>query len=151
MDGPIIGYVRISDNPLMWPQGPIYKFGPKKCLFLLNFTRILWFFWDLGLTLFNIPKDVVFPEILVLSNIFGFLAVNWALKWTKTVNFGCIPFEPKFKILKDFSNTVFVLLEEYLWSKSQQDRTIFGGVRPKIPKKGPFHRCWINTKNFENF
>ena len=80
MDGPIIGYVRISDNPLMWPKGLIYKFGPKKCLFLLNFTRILGFSWDLGLILFDIPKDVVFPEILVLSNIFGFLAVNWALK-----------------------------------------------------------------------
>ena len=151
MDGPIIGYVRISDNPLMWPQGPIYKFGPKKCLFLLNFTRILWFSWELGLTLFDIPKDVVFPEIFVLNNIFGFLAVNSALKWTKTVNFECIPFEAKFKILKDFSNTVFVLLEEYLWSKSQQDQTIFRGVRPKIPKKGPFHKCWINTKKFENF
>ena len=80
MDGPIIGYVRISDNTLMCPQGPTYKFGAKICLFLLNFTRILLFFWDLGLTLFDIPKDAVFPEILVLSNIFGFLAVNWALK-----------------------------------------------------------------------
>ena len=136
MDGPIIGYVGIFDKPLMWPQTPIYKFGPKKCLFFLNFTRILWFFWDLWLTLFDIPKDVVFPEILVLSNIFGFLAVNWALICTKTVNFGCIPFEPKFKSLNDFTNTVFILLEEYLWSKSQQNRTIFGEVRPQIPKKG---------------
>ena len=139
MDGPIIGYVRISDNPLMWPQGPIYKFGPKKCLFLLNFTRILWFFWDLGLTLFDIPKDAVFPEILVLSNTFGFQVVNWALKCTKTANFGCILFEPKFKILKA-SNTAFDLLEEYFWLKSQQYRTIFGRVRPKIPKKEPFDR-----------
>ena len=138
MDGPIIGigYVRISDNPLMWPKGPIYKFGPKICLFLLNFTRILWFFWDLGLTLFDISKDVVFPEILVLSNIFDFLAVNWTLKWIKSVNFGCIPFEPKFKTLKDFSNTLFVLLEEYLWSKSQQDWTIFGGSKAQNPQKG---------------
>ena len=131
------------------PRGQFINLGPKNvCICLIK--RILWFFWDLVLTLFDIPKDVVFPEILVLSNIFGFLAVNWALKWTKTVNFGCIPFQPKFKILKDFWNTVFVLLEEYLWSKSRQDRTIFGGVRPKIPKKRPFHRCWINTKNFEN-
>ena len=76
MDGPIIGYVRISDNPFMWPQEPIYKFGAKKCLFFINFTRFARFFWDLGLIFFDIPKDVFFPEILVLSNIFGFLAVN---------------------------------------------------------------------------
>ena len=36
--------------------------------------------------LFDIPKDAGFPEILVLSNIFGFPAVNWAPKRTKTVN-----------------------------------------------------------------
>ena len=57
------------------------------------------------------PKDAVFAEVLVFSNIFGFPAVNWAPKWTKTVNFGCVSFELKFNILKDFTNTVFVLLE----------------------------------------
>ena len=36
--------------------------------------------------LFDIPKDVGFPEILVLSNIFSFPAVNWTPKWTKTEN-----------------------------------------------------------------
>ena len=36
--------------------------------------------------LFDIPEDVAFPEILVLSNIFGFPTVNWAPKWAKTVN-----------------------------------------------------------------
>ena len=62
--------------------------------------------------------------------------VNWALKWNITVNYRCVPFEPKFKILKDFSNTVFVILEDYLWSKFLQDRKIFGGVRAKnLPKK----------------
>ena len=45
--------------------------------------------------LFDIPKDAVFTEILVFSNIFGFPVVNWALKLTKTVNLGCVPFEPK--------------------------------------------------------
>ena len=39
--------------------------------------------WDLGLTLFEILKDVVFAEILVFSNIFGFPAVNWAQNETK--------------------------------------------------------------------
>ena len=30
--------------------------------------------------LLDIPKDVIFPEFLILSNIFGFLTVNWAVK-----------------------------------------------------------------------
>ena len=101
----------------LWPHGgnldPIW--GPI-FFFLLNFTRILWYFWDLRLALFDIPKDVVFPELLVFSNIFGFPAVDWAQKWTKTVIFQCVPFEPNFKILKNFSNNELVLLD-YLWSK----------------------------------
>ena len=83
-------------------------------MFLVNFARILLFFWDLGLTSFDIPKNAVFPEILVLSSVFGFPAVNWTPKWTKTVNFVSVPFESKFKLLKDFSNNVFALLEDYL-------------------------------------
>ena len=87
------------------------------------------------------PKDAVFSEILVFSNIFGFPTVNWAPIWTETVNFNCTPFEPKFKILKDFSNTVF-LIGDYLWSKFQQDQTIFVESKgQKNPKKGPFHGC----------
>ena len=74
-------------------------------------------FLDLGLTLFDIPKDAAFAEISGLSNIFGFPAVNWTLKWTKNVNFERVLFEPKFKILKGFSNTVFVLMKRYLCSK----------------------------------
>ena len=85
--------------------------------------------------LFDIPKDVVFAEISVFSNIFGFPVVNWALKWTKTLKFGYFSFELKFKILKDFSNTVFVLSEDYLWSKFQQDQRIFGGVSAQNPQK----------------
>ena len=73
------------------------------------------FYWS------YIPNDAYFPEILGLSNIFGFSAVNWAPKLTKTVNFVCIPFEPKLKLLKDSSNTMFALLEDYLWSKLTTD------------------------------
>ena len=58
---------------------------------------------------FDIPKDAVFPEILVLRNISGFPAVNWVPKWAKTVNFVCIPSEPKFKLLTDFSNSVCLI------------------------------------------
>ena len=68
--------------------------------------------------LFDILKDVAFPEMLSFSNISGFSAVNWAPKWSKAVNFRCLPFQLKFKILKEFSNTVFVLLDrDYFWSK----------------------------------
>ena len=135
MDAPVIGYVRIFCNSLTGSQGVIYiQFGLKRCLLLLKFTTILWIFWDLGLTSLNIPKDVPFLEILVLSNIFGFLAVNWAQKWTKTLNSEFISFETKFKILKDFPSNMFVLLEGYIWSGSQQDQTIFGGAKPKCPK-----------------
>ena len=103
--------------------------------FLLNFTRIPRFFCDLGVTLFDIPKEVVLAEILVLSSIFDFPVVNWAPKWTRTVNFGCTTFQPKLNNLKDSSNIVFVLLEDYLWSKFQLDRTIFGRVRAQNLQK----------------
>ena len=68
-------------------------------------------FWDLRLALFDIPKDVVFAETQVFSSNFGFAALNSAPKWNKTLNFGCLTFKLKFKILKDFSNTAFALLE----------------------------------------
>ena len=45
----------------------------------------MWFFWDLGLTLFDIAKDVVLPDIFGSSNIFSFPVVNWFSKWAKTV------------------------------------------------------------------
>ena len=65
--------VKISDDPLMLPQEKIYtQFfyeKKKKEKKLLNFTRILWFFWDVEHILFDIPKDTVFAEILVFSNI----------------------------------------------------------------------------------
>ena len=100
-------------------------------VFGLNFTRILGFFWDQGHIILSIPKDAVFAEILVFGNIFGFLTVNWTSIWTETVNFNCIPFESKFKILQDFLNTVF-LIGDYLWSKFQEDETIFGRVRAQM-------------------
>ena len=85
-----------------------------------TFERVLWFFWDLGLILFDTHKDAVFLQNFVLSNIFGFPVVNRVPKSTISVNFGCIPFEPK----------------DYLCSKSQHNQTIIGGVRPKTPQEG---------------
>ena len=76
---------------------------------------------------------------------------NWAPIWTKTVKFNCISFELKFKILQDFSNTVF-LIGDYLWSKFQQDETIFGGVKTqKIEKRGHFMDAELILKKPEHF
>ena len=53
----------ISVNPLAQPQGAIQtQFGLKKKFFLLNFRRIFKVFGDLRVTLFDIPKDVVFTK-----------------------------------------------------------------------------------------
>ena len=57
MNGPITDHMRISDNFLVKP---------------LNITRTLRFFWDLGLTLFDIPRDVAFAEFLYFCNILVF-------------------------------------------------------------------------------
>ena len=85
--------------------------------------------WDL----FDTPKDVLFPETLVLSNIFGFPAMNWVPKWTKTVNFGCIPFEPKFKIWNDFLNSVGLIGRLPLFKISARSNNISGLAVSKIP------------------
>ena len=80
-----------------------------------------------------------FAEHLVFSNIFGFLAVNRALKWIETVIFSCIPFKPKFKIFKDFSNTVFSLLETTYGRNFSKIKQNLGSKGPKNPQNGPFH------------
>ena len=104
--------------------------------------------------MFDIPKDVVFAKILVLSNIFGFSAVDWAPKWTKL--FDCIntpkvynfvifwgpievPFEPKLKILNlDFSNTVSLIGTLHLVKISARLNNIWESKGPKPPKRGHF-------------
>ena len=110
MEGATIGCVRISDDALAQPHGGSLdpNWAPN---FFYLILQALQCFWDLELTLFNIPKDAVFPEFFYFKHIFGFLIVNLALKWTKTINFPCVLFEPNFKILKDFSNNVFFLLD----------------------------------------
>ena len=68
------------------------------------------------------------------------------------INFNCIPFERKFKILQDFLNTVF-LIGDYLWSKFQQDETIFGRVRAQMNAESIQISKIKNTKikTFGNF
>ena len=103
------------------------------------------------LTLFDNPKNSVFPKLLVFCNIFGFPAVNWAQKWTKTINFQSLSFEPNFEILKDFSNNVFVLLD-YFWSKFEPDQTMFWGIKvQKSPQKGAISESIQETLKIFNF
>ena len=59
--------------------------------------------------LFGSHKDVVSGKILFFGSIFGFLGINWAQKWTKTINFGHILFAFKHLILKDCSEAVYFL------------------------------------------
>ena len=98
----------------------------------------------------------VFAEIFGFSNIFGFLTSGkLGPKMNQNCKIRCVSFEPKFKILKDFSNTVFVLFEtglDLLWSKFQQDQTIFGAVKAqKITKRGHFMDAKLIQKTLKIF
>ena len=59
--------------------------------------------------LFDSHKEAVSGKILFYGNMLGFPGVNWAPKWTKTFNFGYVPFLLKHLILKDCLETVFLL------------------------------------------
>ena len=80
--------------------------------------------------LFDFPKDVVFPELLVLSNIFRFPAVNWAPKMDQKYKMWLRSILIKIQTSEGFFR---VLLEDYHWSKFQQNRTKFWGSKPKKP------------------
>ena len=54
--------------------------------------------WDLELVSSDSRKDVVSGKFKVFGNILCFPGVNWAQIWTKTQNFGYVPFP-----LKDIS------------------------------------------------
>ena len=101
--------------------------------------------------LFDSHKDVVSGKILVFGNILGFPGVNWAQKWTKTVNFGYVPFPLKHLFLKDCSATIFCSYERLpLVETLANSSHIWGRKGPEAPQKGPFHKCCIATKTFEN-
>ena len=102
----------------------------------------------LKLTWFDINKDRDFAEVLIFTNIFGFLVVNWTPKRTKAVNFGCVPFEPKLKILKDFSKPVFVLMETTSGQNFNKIKQYLGVQAPKKSQKRN-HDRWIDTKILE--
>ena len=92
--------------------------------------------------------QVALAEILIFNNTFGFLTVNWAAKWVKIVNFGCVSFEPKFKILKDFRNTVFVLLRTTSGNFSKIE-LFLGEYSPKNTKRGHFMDAESIKKKFK--
>ena len=70
--------------------------------------------------------------------------VNWAQKRVKTVKFICVPFESKFKFLKDFSSNWRLPLVKV----SGRSNNILESKDPTNSKKGQFHGCWIKTTNF---
>ena len=84
------------------------NFGSKN-VFLLNFTKILSFFWDLRFLISDIPKNIVFVEILVFSNTFGFSSGKLGPKMDQNCKL-----EPKFKISIDFSKHCVCLIKDYL-------------------------------------
>ena len=65
--------------------------------------------WDLELGSSDSRKDVVSGKIKVFGNILIFRGVNWAQKWTKTQNFGYVPFPLKDISFKHSSHSVICL------------------------------------------
>ena len=65
--------------------------------------------WDLGLVSSDSPKDAVFGKIKVFGNIVASPGVNWAQRWTKSRNFGYVPFPLKDISFKDSSHSVIGL------------------------------------------
>ena len=63
MEGATIGYVRISDDALAQPYGGSLDPNWTPIFFYLILQELR-FFWDLELTLFDIPKDAVFQNFL---------------------------------------------------------------------------------------
>ena len=61
---------------------------------------------DLGLMSSNSPTNVFSGKMLVFGNILCFPGVNWAQKWTKSVDFGYVPFPLKDISFKDCSCSV---------------------------------------------
>ena len=96
----------------------------KKWVFLINFIRILWFIWDLGLVSFDSHKDAVSAKKCYFWQYLGFSGGKLGPKMDQT-SFGYILFPLKHLMLKDCSETIFVLWKTYLWSKFEQNQVIF--------------------------
>ena len=54
-----------------------------------------------------------------------------------------------FNFERMFKDSLF-FMRHCLWSKFQQTRAIFRGtMASEIPKKGPFHGCWLPQKHLK--
>ena len=76
-----------------------------------------------------------------------FFHQHWAQKWTKTVNFGHVPFLLKHKIFFKIVQTLSCLTRDKMSTKLGH---IWERKGPETPQKEPFHGCCITTKTFEN-
>ena len=99
-------------------------------MLLLNFRRIMWFFWGLGPMLFNITKDTFFAEILAFSNIFGFSVVNSTPKWTKTETLGAFHLSQNSKFWRIFQTICLSYWRLHLVKVSARSNNIWPKKRP---------------------
>ena len=141
-------FENLTDNTLTWSQGQFTPNLGQKYFFLLNFTRILWLFWELGRALFDIPKGAVFCKNFVLSSIFGFPTVNWALKMDQNCKLWVCSIWTKIQNLEGFFKRCISLIERLPLVKISA-RTIFG-VRAQNPQNGTislmlnqYEKLWI--------
>ena len=81
------------------------------------------------------PKNAVSGKIKVFGNILWFAGVNWAQIWTKTVNFGYVPFPLKDISLKDCSYSVTGLLYSTSGPNFSKIEAYLGGKGLKNPPK----------------
>ena len=110
----------------LW-HGDRLQFIPNldsKSLFLVNFTRIIWFFLGPGTYVIWYSYGCRFSRNFGFRQYFWFFGSKLGTKTDQNRKFACVRFESKFKLLKDFSNTVFALLEDYLWSNLNPDSYI---------------------------
>ena len=81
-----------------------------------------------------ILKDAVFAEILCFSNNFGFYVGKLGLKIDQNCKLQLRSICTKIQNFEGFSKHYVFIIGDYLWSKFQQDQTIFGEIRiHKIP------------------
>ena len=81
---------------------------------------------------------------LDFGNILGFLEETWAQKWTKIINFGYVLYPFKHLILKDCSETVFILISTNL-------SHICGRKGPETPQKGTISLMLHRHENIWKF
>ena len=81
----------------------------------------------------------------ILIFYFGHFRRKWAgQSWTKSANFGYVPFPKKLAFFEDSWKTAFLSLALPLVKISAKSDNIWESKGPKNPKRGPFHGCVKN-------